>query len=153
MKVFKTTGELQSYIISKMQPAIRTAQEKVFQIINRFVKEYYSEFSPEMYERTYQLYRSLVKSKIIPTGKGYECVVYFDLDALDYAMKYVNGSSVPNKGWSEEKTLESAMVGNAHGGYKAKSNTAIWTEAMGVLKTEGFEILRAELRKAGIPVK
>ena len=88
MKVFKTTGEIQSYIMSRMQPAIQIAQEKVYQIIDRFVKEYYSEFSPEMYERTYQLYRSLVKSKIISSGTGYECVVYFDLDALDYAMKY-----------------------------------------------------------------
>ena len=86
---FDSVDALKSYILSRMQPAVQKAQEQVYQVIDRFVKEYYAEFSPEVYERTYQLYRSLVKSDIKSTGNGYEACVYFDIGALDYAMKTI----------------------------------------------------------------
>ena len=103
-----------------------------------------------MYERTYQLYQSLVKSEIVPFGNGYKARVYFDLDKLDYAMKTVNGVSTPNSGWSEEKTLSAAAHGS-HGGYT--SGTAIYDEPIAVLDSEAYEILKRMLIDSGIPIK
>lgn len=148
--VFSSVNELKQYILSRMQPAIIKAQEQIYQVIDKFIKQYYAEFSPSMYERTYQLYRSLVKSDIISTGDGYEAHVYFDLDALDYAMKNIHGVQVPNKGWSEEKTLMAAAHGS-HGGYT--SGTAIYDQPIALLKTEGYEILKRMLISEGIPIK
>ena len=147
---FNSLDSLKSYILSKSQGALQMAVEQVYQIIDRFVKEYYSEYSPEVYERTYQLYRSLVKSDVVSTGNGWKAYVYFDIDQLDYAMKRVNGRNIPNSGWSEEKTLSAAAHGS-HGGYT--SGTAIWDDSLPIVNKEIVNILRRTLIENGIPVK
>lgn len=147
---FDSIDALKSYILSRLQPAVQKAQEQVYQVIDRFVKEYYAEFSPEVYERTYQLYRSLVKSDIKSTGNGYEAYVYFDIDALDYAMKTIGDITVPNKGWSEEKTLTAAAHGS-HGGYIG--GTALWDDSVAILNVEAYNILKRMLINSGIPIK
>ena len=148
--VFKSVDDIKSYIIKKSETAIRFAQERVFLVINRFVKEYYAEYSPVLYERTYQLFKSLVKSDIKRTSNGWIAEVYFDIDKLDYHMKKLHGKEVPNKGWSEEKTLTSAAHGS-HGGYG--EGTAIWDEPIALLTTEAYNILKKSLIDAGIPIR
>lgn len=147
---FKSIEALKNHMISHIQSAILKSQEQIYQIIDRFVKEYYAEFTPEMYERTYQLYRSLVKSDIIVIGNECKAHVYFDIDALDYAMKTIGGKSIPNKGWSEEKTLLAAAHGS-HGGYA--KGTAIWDKPLSILNTEAYNILKRMLISEGIPLK
>ena len=84
---FNSMEELKNYILSKSQSAVRVAQEEVYGIIHKFVKQYYSEYDPSVYERTYQLLRSLVKTDVISTGNGWEAQIYFDIGALDYTIK------------------------------------------------------------------
>lgn len=150
---FSNSKELKNYILKKGERAIAQAQEQVYLVINRFLKEYYAEFNPSLYERTYQLFQSLVKTNVKQVGNGVYAEVYFDLDALDYHMKRLHGHEIANKGWSEEKTLEAAMTGGTHGGYRAESNTEVWTESLSVLGTEGYNILRRALIQNGIPVR
>ena len=102
------------------------------------------------YERTYQLYKSLVKSRVTYSKNGYKAEVYFDADRLDYYFKLVNGEQVHNKGWSEEKTLESAAHGY-HGGQI--KGTAVWDEPIAILNQQGNELLKKALIDAGIPLK
>ena len=147
---FNSVEALKSYILQHSATAIKLAQERVYLIIDRFVKQYYAEFTPETYERTYQLFKSLVKSDIISTGNGWVAEVYFDLEALDSAMKRINGVEVPNKGWSEEKTLEAAAHGS-HGGWI--EGTAIWDEPLSILNTEAYNILKRSLIDAGISIR
>ena len=71
---FSSMEELRTYILSRSKVAVQLAQEKIYQVISRFVKEYYTEFSPELYDRTYQLFRSLVKTDIVQTLNGWENV-------------------------------------------------------------------------------
>ena len=172
MATFKNIEEIKKDVIRKSEPAIRVMQEKVYQIIDRFVKQYYAEYTPGdshkelekynaslgkftyastyTYERTYQLYQSLVKSRVVSSGSGFKAEVYFDVGKLDYYFKLVNGVQVHNKGWSEEKTLESAAHGH-HGGQIA--GTAIWDEPVVILNQQANEMLKRELIKAGIPLK
>lgn len=149
--VFDSVDALKNHILSCSRSAIIMVQEKIYQVIDRFVKEYYAEFDPVMYERTYQLYRSLVKSDVTRTSNGWEAEVYFDIDALDYHMKRVNGVEVPNKGWSEEKTLWAAAHGS-HGGYNIGA-TAIWYDPLKILSAEGYNMLKKALIDAGIPIR
>ena len=149
---FDSMDALKNYILSRSKVAIQMAQEKVYQVIDRFVKEYYAEYDPIVYERTYQLYRSLVKADIQQTANGWEAEIYFDLDALDYHMRRMNGKwySRKDNSWSEQKTLSSAAHGH-HGGKYA--GTAIWDEPMIVLWKNKHDILKKALLDAGIPVK
>ena len=84
---FNTMDELENYILEKTRQAMIPIQEQVYTIVDRFLKQYYAEYDPIIYERTYQLYQSLVKTGIKKTANGYEAYVYFDVDKLDYAFK------------------------------------------------------------------
>lgn len=145
--VFKNEAQLKSFLLSKCQNALIKAQEQVYQIIDRFVKEFYAEFSPEMYERTYQLYRSLVKSDIVSTGNGYKAEVYFDISSLDY----VTGSRP-----SGEQVMGAAEWGR-HGAMGLAvvdfKGTSIWHEPLEILNAEAINILKKMLISEGIPIK
>lgn len=152
---FKSAKELENYILSHSEVAIKAAQEKVYGIINKFLEQYYNEYEPSLYERTGQLLRSLVKSDVRQNGSGLIAEVYFDLNLLDYSIKTLKGIGTwDNKGWSEEVTLQTAMIGeNPHGGWPTNNKTQIWTESMKVLNQDAIEILKQELVNAGIPVR
>lgn len=148
--MINNTFQLRAAIESKIPSALSNTASRIYLIIDRFVKEYYAEFSPEIYERTYQLYKSLVKTDVMKTASGYRVELYFDASSLDYAFKTVNGNKVANVGYDEKKTLSSAMYGS-HGGYE--NGTAIWDESMAIVHSQLSRILREELVKNGIPLK
>lgn len=166
---FKSLDALENYILSKSGVAIKLAQERVYQVINRFVKEYYAEFTPEVYERTYQLFKSLVKTEVKQTGNSWVAEVYFDASNLDYKVKHLHGRPVSggfehpyvrgvvtsdgvfqNSKGDANKVLASAAHGS-HGGYT--SGTAIWDNPMNILNKEACNMLKKALIDAGIPVK
>lgn len=159
---FDSMDALKNYILAQSQIAVDRAKEKVCYVINHFLTEFYKEFDPSVYERTEQLLRSLVKTDVRSTGDGWTAEVYFDLDALDYSWRLVNGQREEKEGWShtgnknsDEWVLETAMTGEyPHGGYKgANGNTQIWTESMKILNRDAIQMLTDELKKAGIPVR
>lgn len=165
---FDSLSALENHILSRSEVAIKLAQERVYQVINRFVKEYYAEFTPEVYERTYQLFRSLVKTEVKKTANGWFAEVYFDASSLDYKVKHLHGHPVnggymnpynhavtsdgvfQNPKGDANKVLESAAHGS-HGGYK--SGTAIWDDPMKILNKEAYNILKKSLIDAGIPMR
>ena len=145
--VFKNEKQLEKFLLQKCKNALIKSQEQVYQIIDRFVKEFYAEFSPEMYERTYQLYRSLVKSDIVHTANGYEAHVYFDLSSIDY----VTGSKP-----SGEQVMGAAEWGR-HGAIGLAvadfKGTSIWHESLAILDVEAIDTLKRMLISEGIPIK
>lgn len=152
---FKSTDELKSYLLSKMQPAISTAEEKVYQVIDKILAQWYGEYDPVLYERTRQLLHSLVKSNVTPTANGYEAEVYFDASKLDYSFKYINGQKYPHQGASSEDVMQAAMNGG-HGavGWKiAATTTPIWDKSVGLISAEVYDVIKQALISEGIPVK
>lgn len=144
--VFKNESELKNYILGKCQNALIKSQEQVYQIIDRFVKEFYAEFSPEMYERTYQLYRSLVKSDIVSTGNGFEAQVYFDFGSLVY-----NTGAQPS---GEQVMSAAASGGHGADGLKVISGGAsIWNDPVAILDASAIDILKKMLIAEGIPIR
>lgn len=160
---FNSFDELKKYILSHSKVAIELAQNKVAYIINHFLTEYYNEFPPLVYIRTYQLLNSLVKTDIKSTGNGWVADVYFDLSALDYSKRVVppqfswgdDDNTYHRDPWDDANTkwvLDTAMTGGLpHGG--AYGGTAIWVESMKELSKDKIEILKKALLDAGIPVK
>lgn len=144
--VFKNESQLKSFLLQKCRNALIKSQEQVYQIIDRFVKEFYAEFSPEMYERTYQLYRSLVKSEIIQVGNGYRAEVYFDFGSL----VYTTGASP-----SGEQVMNAASYGGhgAEGLHIIAGGTGIWDEPKQILDAKAIEILKNMLIAEGVPIR
>ena len=147
MKSFDSIEAIERDIMKKCKAALIKSQEQVYQIINRFVKEFYAEFTPEMYERTYQLYSSLVKSDIVPDGNGYKAEVYFELSKLDY----VTGSKP-----SGEQVMGAAEWGR-HGAMGLAvadfKGTSIWHEPLEILDAKAIDILKKMLISEGIPIR
>lgn len=159
---FNSMKELENYILSHSKVAIEAAQRRVFDVIDRFLKQFYSEYSPVLYHRTEQLMKSLVKSDIKSTGNGWIAEVYFDLSKLDYSVKTLEGigtwgNTYKRNDWTKANdawVLETAMIGSApHGGYVPAEGKPIWTESLKVLNQEAINILKQELIEAGIPIK
>lgn len=152
---FKSTDELKSYLLSKIQLTISATEEKIYQVIDKILTQWYGEYDPVLYERTRQLLHSLVKSNVILTANGYEAEIYFDTSKLDYSFKYINGHKYPHQGASGEDVMQAAMSGG-HGasGLKiAATTTPIWDKSIGIINTEVYNTIKQALISEGIPVK
>lgn len=143
--VFNSVEEIKAYILSQSASAINQAKEMIYQVLDKFVKQYYAEYSPEMYERTYQLYRSLVKTDIVSTGDGWEATVYFDFNRL----VYTSGSSPSGK-----QVMDAAAYGGhgAEGLRVVQGKTGIWNDSIVILDKQAYEILKKTLLQNGIPI-
>lgn len=158
MPTFKTTSEMENYIKSKMQVALVKTQDKIHEVIEKYIAQFYGEWSPEYYERTYQLFNSLVRTECVSTGNGYTISVYLDADRMNHSKKFINMEgrifSGANQGWDEKTILSTAATGaKSHGGWV--SGTKIWTDPMKneLSKKQMIATLKKMLIEAGLPVK
>lgn len=153
--VFKNESQLKSFLLAKCKIAIAQAEERVYQVIDRCLEQYYGEFTPAEYIRTKQLLHSLVKSNVISNGNGYMAEVYFDESKLNYKQGVVPLQHTPQHGrygwatWGAEEVLDTAMNGS-HGGYI--DGTAVWGTSRAVLGNI-YNLLKKELIAQGIPIK
>lgn len=155
MPTFKSEAALKKYILNKSKSAVKIAQEQVYHIIGRFLNQYYNDFTPEEYIRTYKLLCSLVKSDVRGTGNGWEAEVYFDASMLNYDQGAIPLQHTPEHGrygwatWGAEEVLNTALHGS-HGGYVRTA--PIYGQSINVLNAEAINILKKSLIQAGIPV-
>lgn len=163
--VFKNQKELERFLMQKSQLALLKAQDKIYEIIKKFLDEFYDDYDPHEggkfgYDRTYQLLNSLVKQRIIPDGKGYKAEVYFDLDKLRYGKYAWQGGDAP----TGEQVFEAAKqgfhgaIGDAGGGYQfqyvsGNTGVSIWNDPIRELDAKAIDILADMLRAEGIPIK
>lgn len=162
--VFKNEKELERFFMKQSRQALIKAQEKVYQIIDKFLNDFYNDYDPSRYVdlegnerhkkkyyiRTYQLLHSLVKSEIVPSKNGYEAKVYFDYNSL----QYLDGNQP-----SGLQVMEAAAQG-LHGAIgenlqyvEGRTGVGIWNDPIKKLDAEAIDILVNMLRAEGIPVK
>ena len=151
-------------LLQKTKNAVIKAEETVYNIIHRFVKEYYAEYDPIEYVRTYQFYQSLVKSEITPADNGqlgWKARVYFDLDKLDYYMKTtrskgtkVNDENHFDDPLDERGVLHRILTEELHVKKPRKVYAIpIWKESIKFLDEQGFNLLKRMLQTEGVPIK
>lgn len=150
--------KLKKEIIEQCKKATNETIDYVYDRFSFKMDDYYNEFDPEIYDRTYQLKHSL-KSENASVWKGYfthiDGKVYLDTRNIDYSWKTLKGiGSWANKykknAWTHCNDLEIVRIsafGNikgdpnpnnnyAHGGYK--EGTRIWTDPMNELKSDSY---------------
>ncbi len=148
--VFKNRNELLDFLYNKAYDALKGAQVVVYDIIQDFIQQFYADYTPELYERTEQLLRSLVKGVIRPSAKGFVADVYFDLSSLNY----ITGNQPTG-----EQVMEAAAQG-LHGAIGSNllyvhgdTGVGVWNDALQVLDAEAIRILRDRLVEQGIPIR
>lgn len=170
--VFDNMDELINHVHDEAIGVLNNVKWHIRDILEKFLDKYYDEYDPDFYERTYQLYSSLIMTDIKKVGNLYVAEVYFDASKLDYSMKKFtrwigydgqfynpfNPSSKSSDGWfynkghDENKTLTSAMIGSKPHGGKA-SGTAIWIESLKEIHNEFVPFCLREFEARGIPVR
>lgn len=135
MPTFNSTAELESYILKRIPKAIEIVTEKIRQVIEECLSNYYGEYDPRVYQRTNQLMNS-VKVEV----NGCSGSVYIDSSGWHHILDQ----------WSESDILYDAMLTGSHGG--ASSGTPVWTTSMSQLG-DIYALLKDALIAAGIPVK
>lgn len=157
---FKNETQLKNFLMQKCRAAVAGTEQKVHNIIDKCLRQFYAQFSPDEYIRTKQLLHSLVKSKVEPNGKnGYKARVYFDVSLLNYEQGMMELQHTSEHGrygwatWDGETVLRVAMESDVpHGGFK--KGTAIWTKSQATIQALGgvYEMLERELKMIGVPI-
>lgn len=172
--VFKNEKDFEKFVLIKCQVALAKAQDKIYQVLDRFLNDFYEDYTPGKsvdwdgtvkysafaYNRTYQLLHSLVKTEIIRSGKGYKAEVYFDLSSLRYSKPSWQGGNSP----SGEQVFEAAKqglhgaIGDAGGGWQfnyvqGDTGVNIWNDPIQELDAKAIDILVNMLKTEGIIVK
>lgn len=144
--IFKNEAQLKSFLLKKCQNALIKAQEKVYKILDLYMQRFYADYDPVLYERTYQLMKSLVKSDIKINGNEIKAEVYFDLGYI-----YESGANPSG---------ESVMSQAAYGGHGASGlkvvyggGEDVWFTPLEILDAEAIGILKNMLISEGIPIK
>ena len=169
--IFKNEKELERFLMSKCQIAIKQAQEHVYRILDKFLNDFYDDYDPTTYvdwdgtrkikrgyDRTYQLLRSLVKSEVIPSKKGYQARVYFDLNGLSYNGYNPTGEQVmaaASQGLHGAigKMPRTTPFGNDEFMYvQGNTGVSVWNDPIKILDAEAINILRDMLIAEGIPL-
>ena len=169
--IFNNEKELEKYILKQCHNALAKAQDKVYKIIDKFLNDFYDDYDPTSYVdwdgtrkiksgyiRTYQLLHSLVKSEVVPSKKGYEARVYFDLDGLSYGGYNPTGEQVmaaASQGLHGAigKMPRTTPFGNDEFMYvQGNTGVSVWNDPIKILDAHAIEILKDMLVSEGIPI-
>ncbi len=155
----KNTKQLADAILEKyVASALKKTQQEIYDCIHESINEYYKEYTPDFYQRTYKFLNSLVKTDIVRVGNSITCEVRIDEDYLNYEYPG-NGSylfNVPATGldvvqWANR---EDYMNGNHGATVDAGREQGFWDEAMQTLggETGIIAILKNNLKRRGLNV-
>lgn len=167
--VFKNEKELEAFLLKKCQKALAKTQEKVYKILEKFLNDFYKDYTPGYYtdwdgtekfyhgyDRTYRLLQSLVKSEVIPSKNGYEAQVYFDYNYLNSRYPDGNQPSGEEVMAAASKGLHGA-IGEDYWYFQGKTGVGVWDggsrNPIKELDTKAIKMLVDMLKAEGIPIK
>lgn len=142
--VIRSMSDLMKILESRIQQALKMTQQEIFEVIQQHITDYYHEYTPHMYQRTWEFLNSLIKTNIVKTNGTISCTVEIDKDYLSY--RYKGGTT----------GLEVASYANqhSHGGVYDDDFGQFWDDAMAELGLEsGIKyLMKNNLQKCGITV-
>lgn len=150
--VIKSMSDLTKIIESRIQQALKMTQQEIFEVIQQHITDYYKEpvfrngtsAIPMIYDRTYKLLNSLIKTDIVKSSGTISCSVEIDPNYLDY--HYMGGAS----GLDVMLSADQAFHGWSVGG-----DMRIWSDSLSELglKPGILYLMKNNLKKCGVPVK
>lgn len=150
--VIRSMSDLIKIIESRIQEALKITQQEIFEVVQQHITDYYKEpvfkngtsAIPLLYDRSYKLLNSLIKTDIVKSGGTISCSVEIDPNYLDY--HYMGGAS----------GLDVMLSANDQfHGWSVEGDMRIWDDAMAELGLEpGIKyLMKKNLQKCGVPVK
>lgn len=150
--VIKSMSNLTKIIESRIQQALKMTQQEIFEVIQQHITDYYKEpvfrngtsAIPMIYDRTYKLLNSLIKTDIVKSSGTISCYVEIDPNYLNY--HYMGGASGLDVMLSADQAFH---------GWSVKGDMHIWSDSLAELglKPGILFIMKNNLKKCGVPVK
>ena len=117
--------ELEVFLLERCRELCEFASNEVYEAINFFLAQYYSEWQPSVYQRTYDMLHSAFKTEVKKVGNGYQSIVGIDYESLD-SYKDVSGWQAVT--YANEET---------HGGLNVDTHTRVFDDAIDSTITSG----------------
>jgi len=150
--IIRSMSDLTKIIESRIQQALKMTQQEIFEVIQQHITDYYKEpvfrngtsAIPMIYDRTYKLLNSLIKTDIVKSGGNISCKVEIDQNYLDY--HYMGGASGLDVMLSANEQFH---------GWSIEGDMRIWDDALTELGLEPgiLYIMKSNLKKYGVPIK
>ncbi len=139
----KNLNDFTKIIEARVSKALEMTQKEIFDVVQEHIKNYYHEMVPILYDRTWHLLNSLIKTEVVKTGNTFACSVEIDRDYLNY--KYSGGAS-------GLEVMEYAD-NHSHGGVYDDDFGCVWQDSLAELGLEpGIRyIMKKNLQKCGVP--
>ena len=138
MAQYKTYSALVSAMNKNINIAVENACNRLLGTLQELIDtEYYDQFEPDYYKRTYQFWRSAT-TKMLTQNCG---EIFMDEDAMNYGTY-----------WDGELQLQFASRGY-HGTTAIQTEGRFWQTFLDFCEQNAVKILKEELRKQGIQVK
>lgn len=143
----KSINDLSKILEPRIKKALEMTQDEIWEIIQSHIDEYYKEYTPKKYIRSFKFQtESLIKTKIHNDRNKLYCTVEIDPDYLDYSYpgNRVTGADVV------------MMAANkSHGGVYDDDFSRFWDDAMAEIGLAPgiLYIMKKNLKECGVPVR
>ena len=158
--IIKNINDLNKILEQRVTMAMKMTQKIIGECIQESIDEYYREkvfmdgtsATPKVYERTWKLLNSMVKTEVVRNGNALSCEVGISDDYLNY--EYPGTDGWDGLSATGRDVLEWNNENGSHGG-TVDGDWKIWDEAMQSLSGESgiMSIFVSKLKKCGINVK
>lgn len=117
-RMAKNMAELNKLLLEQCKQLCEYASNEVYEAINYFLNQYYTEWEPIQYSRSYDMLHSAFKTTVRKVGNGYEAVVGIDYESLD---NYKDATGFEVVTWANSEL---------HGGLNVNTNTRVFDDAI-----------------------
>lgn len=125
MPPVKNMKQLEEMLNARMKKALKDTQKYIYDILKQTVVDFYHDYTPEQYERTYEFIKSVIKTDIKMVGNSAQCTVEVKREYLDYRYPSDKWYGDPVTGYMVADWAARGL----HGGWKhGKQGKEFWMD-------------------------
>ena len=129
--MIKNMADLKNFVNERVEVALELTRDEIFKIVLHYCEEYYDEYLPNEYERTYKLLNSCQKSEIMKNSNGYSFWVGWN----DSYLKFIYSSEDDVSGLDVLHSYNSGL----HGGFApfGERGSNFWDLSITAIENQG----------------